>query len=339
MDRDELFYSGFDQGASRIQWSGSIENEESSINQNQKIGHLPDPEYPNDTNGSCFWSRKTDMDPIWDCHDAKIAEQELGFNEGDVRGRYYRIDDNDTSNHNYHIATGYEKGANENYTGIDPNTNEPNPELYPGTTSGGQPEMVSDPVPTNEVTICPKSESRVFNRPCEDEAKLSVKAEDIKAKPDGPEKQVDLEKWNKEASALDEQLGKCQDYVDSRCEDHRQTLENYGEGTKQHEIASNCLNNYEPYSQELGEAQLDLRAQYASLNEGTEYNPSEPIPPHHKEDMTCLYGQSEGSGKDPTQLQGNEDMSCLYGNATGNTASVGQGLGDSVMNNNYGVSL
>ena len=330
IDRDE-HYKQFENGASKIV-------DAKNINKYDEIGP-PSSGHPlaNDSNGSCYMLPNKNMDPIWDCHDSKIGAQELGFEMNDIdQHSFYRVDDNNPDAHNYRIATGHEKGANPLFTGKDADGNI-DPEIYPGLTSGGQPEMVADQFNKSDVTI--SENAKKFDQPCKNEEKLSSAAEDIKAMPDGPEKQEALDNWNKDATALDERLGKCQDYVDSRCEDHRQTLENFGEGTKQHEIASNCLINYESYSQELGEAQADLRAQYASLNEGTEYNPSEPIPPHHKEDMTCLYGQSEGSGKDPTQLQGNEDMSCLYGNATGNTASVGQGLGDSVMNNNYGVSL
>ena len=313
LDRDEFFDSYFKDGASRLQTDLNPENEEGKPHLPSEIGWNGD---DHDPNGHCFWTGKNNMDDIWELQDSNIAEQELGWTPGDMDGRsMYRIDDNNPENHNYRIATGEEGSAFPDlFTGYN-DEGELDPSIYPGKTNGGQPEMVSDQIRTSELDVSDKSSQ--FRNPSKDNQTMLNEAEDIREMTDESSKQIALEDWNQRASELDQKLTSCQDYSDVRIQDHQNTLNSNTATEKEKEIAQNGLDFYDGengYKNQLANSQEELRNQYASLNEGSGYDTSKPIPSNENglemnTDKNCLYNMQD-SPAESNNVQG-VDIGCL----------------------------
>ena len=233
----------------------------------------------NDANGSCYWIDSQAMDPLWDFHDSRLAEHELGFNKDSMNGAsYYRIDAPDLSNYNLRTASGYEEGANDNFTGIvcdangNPvkdanNVNIVDPSIYNERTSGGLPEKVSDKVNLDD---CSVSGPVKFKDPNKEAADLRAEAADIRSQPDGPQKDAAIADWNNRANGLSDRMSREQSYLDGRIGQHEARMGEYPPGSLEHTRAADNRNWCQEYSDELGRSRDQLLAAQRGLNNGTD---------------------------------------------------------------------
>ena len=211
--------------------------------------NTPYAELANDKNGSNFWTTKDSMDPIWDTHDSKLAEHELGFKEGDMDGqKFYRFDDNNTQDHNFRIASGYEPGANDQFTGKNAN-GEIDPELYHGKISSGLPEAVSDRTPTSELSRSDTPQK--FDLPSTESKKLNERASNIEKMPEGQEKQRASADYNQDCTALNNRIDKEQSYLNGRVNACDKEMSEWSKGSTEYNRAADNKQWYQNYNKEL----------------------------------------------------------------------------------------
>ena len=227
----------------------------------------------NDQNGSCYWTSKNDMNDIWKYHDSNIGEHELGFNKGDMRdGSFYRIDCDAPPNQR--IASGYEQGANDNFTGnvVDKNGNYikdsrghniVDQERYNGQTSGGINECVSDKTSLND---CSVKGPRTFNDPNELSRSHCKKADKISQMAEGEKKEATIQKWNEQASKLDKRMSGEQDYLSRRSAEHQRRMNQFEPGSIEYNRAKNNKDWCDNYIKQLGESRNSLAQNKNKLN-------------------------------------------------------------------------
>ena len=249
-----------------------------------KVGYDAD---ANDSAGSCYWADKDNMDPIWQYHDSRIGEHELGFKDNAMKGnKYVRVDCDDLSAHNQRIASGYEPGANNNFTGIvtiDENGKKTiDPSIYNQRTSGGQPECVTDQFDACYGTF---SGPQIFNDPNELAQKHCVAADQLLNAPEYDGKQADITAWNAEAAALQNRMSGEQDYLKGRIADHESRMSQFPEGSLEYNRAKENRDWCREYCAELEVSKSLLEAKQNELNGGMDqtaspvFNPNDYKPP------------------------------------------------------------
>lgn len=252
----------FKNGGSHLEGIGAFEQHTAATG---RVGYGSS---DNDPNGSCYWADKDNMDPIWQYHDSRIAEHELGFNKGSMNGNdYVRVDCDDLSAHNQRVANGYEQGANEHFTGIvsiDKNGNKTiDPEVYNERTSGGQPECVTDQIDSD---YCKFSEPQKFNDPTILAQDLCDGADALANAPEYDGKQADLAQWNADADALKDRMSGEQEYLRSRIADHEDRMSQFPEGSLEYTRASDNRTWCQDYLNELENSKSALQAKQNELN-------------------------------------------------------------------------
>ena len=280
----------FEHGGSRLQYDPSYQTRIVDTGKvgNESSGHP----LANDKNGSCYWADKDNVEPIWQYHDSKIADHELGFPEDwSTENNYYRkIDCDNLSAHEPRKASGYEKGANGEFTGNVANRAKDeydhiivDPERNNGMTSGGQPECVTNPVPLYD---CRVSEPKKFDNPNKLSDSLCDKANSISSLPESENKKNKLNTWNSEANALKDRISGEQDYLHSRIKDHENRMSEFPEGSLEYNRAKDnrdwCItyNNNLTASKDKLQSKQDELSSLSSKNETTQFNPSDYIPNH-----------------------------------------------------------
>lgn len=274
--------SVFENGGSRIQSEQSFNNytAPSGMVGRESSGHP----LANDANGSCYWADKNNMDSIWSYHDSNIADHELGFPKdwSTENGNYLRIDCEDLSSHNSRKASGYEAGANSDFTGnvADKATDEyghiiVDPDRNNGMTSGGQPECVTDATPLSDCTV---SEPQRFDDPNKLSDNLCDAADDIANAPAGNEKQLAIADWNSDVDTLKARLSGEQEYLQGRIADHEQRMSEFPEGSLEYERSKANRDWCQDYSDKLSASQEKLHDKQNELNQVAGKPPGEASP-------------------------------------------------------------
>lgn len=261
----------FNSGCSRVQGKASYEDytEPGGYVGRDPSGHP----LANDQNGSCYWMSKNDMDDIWKYYDSNIGEYEIGYDKGDMYGKsFYRIDCDAPPNQR--VASGYELGANDHFTGNIVNENGNyikdyykhnlvDPNKYNGRISSGIKECVSDPAPLNDCTVSGPQE---FNDPNELANIRCSEAEDISKMTEGTDKTNAINDWNAQALELDNRMAGEQDYLSRRSAEHQERMIQFEPGSLEYDRAKDNKDWCDNYNKQLGESREALHNKYNDLN-------------------------------------------------------------------------
>jgi len=271
----------FNNGVSRIQEIGSFEKycETSGYIGRDSSNHP----LANDINGSCFWTSSNEMDDIWKYHDHKLSEHELGFDAGYMKDNlYYRVDLDKPNEYNIRVATGYEAGANDNFTGNvkdasgiclkdESGHNIVDSQLYDKKTSSGLNECVTDKVPLDS---CNVTGSQVFDNPNELAQKQCNVADLISSLDESLSKDTAVQVWRNDALALDARMEGEQNYLSQRISDHERTMSENPPDSLVYTRASENRDWCQNYYNELGESRNALEAKYNELSHGGQFHPT-----------------------------------------------------------------
>ncbi len=287
MSVDSTHLEQFDNGASRLQWTDTQnDNYDKFIQDRGFLGHEPSGnELANDENGSCFWIPQENMNDIYAYHDSKIAEHELGFDEGSMKNQlYYRVDNPEPFEHNARVATGYEPGANIHFTGNSVDSagnNIVDPQIYNGMTSGGQPECVTNTIPPPNCSFSPPQN---FNDPQELTRDLCADVDSISKMPSGLEKDAAKADWIMDSERLDDRMKGEQEYLSSRSQAHEDRMNQFEEGSLEYNRSRDNKEWCDNYCKELGESRQilgesrDLLLNKGQTNDADQFNPTDYIP-------------------------------------------------------------
>ena len=215
---------------------------------------------------SNFWANGEQMDSIWDLQDATLAEHALGFSPGAMEGQtYYRFNDINPANHNYRLATGYEPGANEYFTGRDRNGNIDS-NIYNGKTSGYVDEAVSDIVPMSEINV---EGPREFTSPQKEiETLKSGSEKKIEEEPDVQKRNSYLSAFNERIDLLNGKIDREKEYLNNRADNIQSNIAKgkYSENELEQSRAQEEIKWCREYSNQLQDIKNEAEETRNALN-------------------------------------------------------------------------